>query len=102
MGGDVLGSLILLSHFINDAMCNYVYRFITDSQRGTRKFPVIVYIHGESYEWNSGNPYDGCVLSSYGNVVFITINYRLGILGKEVYIFSNSMNSVTVPIIYNI
>lgn len=21
------------------------------------KYPVIIYIHGESYEWNSGNPY---------------------------------------------
>ena len=27
-----------------------------------------VFIHGESYEWNSGNPYDGSVLASYGRV----------------------------------
>ncbi|XP_017774770.1 PREDICTED: neuroligin-1-like [Nicrophorus vespilloides] len=45
------------------------------------KYPVIVFIHGESYEWNSGNPYDGSVLASYGGVVVVTINYRLGILG---------------------
>ncbi|CAH0557830.1 unnamed protein product [Brassicogethes aeneus] len=57
-------------------------------QAGTRegsssspKFPVIVFIHGESYEWNSGNPYDGSVLASYGGVVVVTVNYRLGILG---------------------
>jgi len=43
--------------------------------------PVIVFVHGESYEWNSGNPYDGSVLSAYGKVVVITLNYRLGILG---------------------
>ena len=42
----------------------------------------MVYIHGESYEWNSGNPYDGSVLSSYGQVVVVTINFRLGVLGK--------------------
>ncbi|XP_023210237.1 neuroligin-3-like [Centruroides sculpturatus] len=41
----------------------------------------MMYIHGESYEWNSGNPYDGSVLASFGNVVVITINYRLGVLG---------------------
>ncbi|KAL2744786.1 hypothetical protein V1477_007328 [Vespula maculifrons] len=41
----------------------------------------MVFIHGESYEWNSGNPYDGTVLTAYGNVVFVTINFRLGILG---------------------
>ncbi|KAI7815481.1 neuroligin [Rhyzopertha dominica] len=45
------------------------------------KYPVIVFIHGESYEWNSGNPYDGTVLASYGGVVVVTVNYRLGILG---------------------
>ncbi|XP_060517417.1 neuroligin-4, Y-linked [Cylas formicarius] len=57
------------------------------AQAGTRegssqpKYPVIVFIHGESYEWNSGNPYDGTVLASYGSVVVVTVNYRLGILG---------------------
>ncbi|XP_059619830.1 neuroligin-4, X-linked [Phlebotomus argentipes] len=45
------------------------------------KFPVLVFIHGESFEWNSGNPYDGSVLASYGRVIVITVNYRLGILG---------------------
>ena len=42
----------------------------------------MVFIHGESFEWNSGNLYDGTILASYGNVVFVTINFRLGILGK--------------------
>ncbi|XP_014675706.1 PREDICTED: neuroligin-1-like [Priapulus caudatus] len=41
----------------------------------------MVFIHGESYEWNSGNPYDGSVLASVGKVIVITINFRLGILG---------------------
>lgn len=49
---------------------------------GNRRYPVIVFVHGESYEWNSGNPYDGSVLASYGGVVVVTINYRLGVLGK--------------------
>ncbi|KAH9632705.1 hypothetical protein HF086_017864, partial [Spodoptera exigua] len=45
------------------------------------KYPVVIFIHGESFEWNSGNVYDGSVLASYGGLVVITINYRLGILG---------------------
>jgi neuroligin len=49
---------------------------------GGKNYPVIVFLHGESYEWNSGNPYDGSVLASYGGLVVVTINYRLGILGK--------------------
>lgn len=47
----------------------------------------MVFVHGESYEWNSGNPYDGSVLASYGQILVVTINYRLGILGKLIYIF---------------
>ena len=43
---------------------------------------VMVFIHGESYEWNSGNPYDGSVLAAYANVVVVTLNYRLGVLGE--------------------
>ncbi|XP_021708458.1 neuroligin-4, X-linked [Aedes aegypti] len=46
-----------------------------------KKLPVIVFLHGESFEWNSGNPYDGTVLASYGELVVVTLNYRLGILG---------------------
>ncbi|KAI5717168.1 hypothetical protein M8J77_001209 [Diaphorina citri] len=49
-------------------------------ETGPRKYPVMVFIHGESYEWNSGNAYDGSVLASYGGVVVVTVNYRLGIL----------------------
>ena len=45
----------------------------------------MVFVHGESYEWNSGNPYDGSVLAAYGQVVVITLNYRLGVLGKKSY-----------------
>lgn len=52
------------------------------SRETTRKSPVLVFIHGESYEWNSGNPYDASVLASYGGVVVVTVNYRLGVLGE--------------------
>ncbi|XP_046466830.1 neuroligin 5 [Neodiprion pinetum] len=44
-------------------------------------YAVIVYVHGESFEWGSGNPYDGSVLASAGHVIVVTLNYRLGILG---------------------
>ena len=56
--------------------------FFSVSGRSVPKYPVIVFIHGESFEWNSGNPYDGSVLASYGEVVVVTLNFRLGILGK--------------------
>ncbi|XP_061760730.1 neuroligin 4 X-linked a [Nerophis ophidion] len=43
--------------------------------------PVMVYIHGGSFMEGTGNMIDGSILSSYGNVIVITINYRLGVLG---------------------
>lgn len=45
--------------------------------------PCVVYVHGESYEWNSGNPYDGTALASAGRVIVVTINFRLGVLGER-------------------
>lgn len=51
-------------------------------------YPVIVFIHGESYEWNSGNAYDGSILSSYGQVIVVTLNYRLGVLGELFFFFN--------------
>ncbi|KAF0773991.1 neuroligin-1-like, partial [Aphis craccivora] len=53
---------------------------IANGSRIVRKYPVLVFIHGESYEWNSGNPYDGRVLASNAELVVVTLNYRLGIL----------------------
>ncbi|XP_028571480.2 neuroligin-3 isoform X9 [Podarcis muralis] len=43
--------------------------------------PVMVYIHGGSYMEGTGNMIDGSVLASYGNVIVITLNYRVGVLG---------------------
>lgn len=47
-------------------------------------YAVLMFLHGESFEWGAGHPYDGSVLASYGHVIVVTINYRLGVLGKEI------------------
>uniref|UniRef100_A0A4W4FTZ6 Neuroligin 3b n=1 Tax=Electrophorus electricus TaxID=8005 RepID=A0A4W4FTZ6_ELEEL len=44
-------------------------------------WPVMLFIHGGSYMEGTGNIMDGSVLASYGNVIVITLNYRVGILG---------------------
>ena len=54
----------------------------------------MVFIHGESYEWNSGNPYDGSVLAAYANVVVVTLNYRLGVLGKPANFYLSAKQSI--------
>ncbi|GIY54563.1 neuroligin-3 [Caerostris darwini] len=55
--------------------------FVIPEKRNASRLPTIVFLHGDSYEWSSGNPYDGTVLSGFGNVIVVTLNYRLGILG---------------------
>jgi len=51
--------------------------------RDSEPRPVMVYIHGGSYMEGTGNMMDGSVLASYGNVIVVTLNYRVGILGEE-------------------
>nr|CDS16039.1 neuroligin [Echinococcus granulosus] len=43
--------------------------------------PVLIFVHGDSYEHGSGNAYDFSLFSSLGSVIVVTLNYRLGVLG---------------------
>ncbi|XP_029106988.1 neuroligin-2-like isoform X1 [Scleropages formosus] len=49
--------------------------------RDRRKKPVMLFIHGGSYMEGTGNMFDASVLAAYGNVILVTMNYRLGVLG---------------------
>lgn len=51
--------------------------------RDRRKKPVMLFIHGGSYMEGTGNMFDASVLAAYGNVIVVTMNYRLGVLGKS-------------------
>ncbi|XP_064422542.1 neuroligin-3 [Latimeria chalumnae] len=63
--------------------CLYLNIYIPteDDIRDSGAKPVMVYIHGGSYMEGTGNMIDGSVLASYGNVIVITLNYRVGVLG---------------------
>ncbi len=45
--------------------------------------PVLVWVHGGAYVLGSGSQpyYDGAMLSDRGDVVVVTLNYRLGVFG---------------------
>uniref|UniRef100_A0A8D0E298 Carboxylesterase type B domain-containing protein n=1 Tax=Salvator merianae TaxID=96440 RepID=A0A8D0E298_SALMN len=58
--------------------CLYLNVFTPDM---TAKLPVMVWIHGGGLVIGGASIYDGSALSAYGNVVVVTIQYRLGLPG---------------------
>lgn len=78
--GNQLG-ILLASQRLGDNI--FLNVFLPDIRDSGGPKPVMVYIHGGSYMEGTGNLYDGSVLASYGNVIVITVNYRLGVLGKR-------------------
>ncbi|KAK1800257.1 hypothetical protein P4O66_000304 [Electrophorus voltai] len=59
--------------------------------RDRRKKPVMLFIHGGSYMEGAGNMFDASVLAAYGNVIVVTMNYRLGILDQS-FFSANTMD----------
>ena len=48
------------------------------------KLSVVVFIHGDSFVRGSGNLYsDAAAFAAEADVVVVTINYRMGVLGKR-------------------
>ena len=68
-----------LEHESEDCLNLNIWTPATDGE----KLPVMVWIHGGAFIMGSGchEFYDGSVLAKRGNVVIVTINYRLGALG---------------------
>ncbi|XP_023324105.1 neuroligin-4, X-linked [Eurytemora carolleeae] len=70
--------------------CLYLNVYIPISGGAGSRLPVVLLIHGDSYAWGSGNIYDGSALAAFGNILVVTINYRLGVLG---FLNVNSMKN---------
>lgn len=47
-----------------------------------RKLAVLLFIHGDSLFWGSGNYVDASLISFTTNIIVITMNYRLGVFGE--------------------
>ncbi|XP_048379990.1 neuroligin-1-like isoform X6 [Stegostoma tigrinum] len=64
-----------------DCLYLNIYVPIENDIRDSGPKPVMMFVHGGSYMEGTGNMFEGSVLASYGNVIVVTINYRLGVLG---------------------
>lgn len=45
------------------------------------KKPVLVWLHGGAFLMGSPNPVDGSILAAFGDVIVVTVAYRLGVFG---------------------
>ena len=73
------GSFITEGELRTDEDCLFLNVYTPKADAGQR--PVMVWIHGGAYIIGSGDMYDGRSLVRRGDVVIVTLNYRLGILG---------------------
>jgi len=75
-------------------VCMLMSMLVVAGKNDSALLPVVVFVHGESYELGTGNAYDGSVMAAYGHVVVVTLNYRLGPLGKLAAVSPNRLAPV--------
>jgi para-nitrobenzyl esterase len=61
--------------------CLYLNVQAPSSAVANSNLPVMVWIHGGALTTGSGQEYDGSALIQSGNVIYVSLNYRLGLLG---------------------
>lgn len=64
-----------------DEDCLYLHIYIPGELDTSRNLPTMVWIHGGAYIFGNGRMYVGIPLAVHGDVIVVTINYRLGALG---------------------
>ncbi|XP_030060319.1 fatty acyl-CoA hydrolase precursor, medium chain [Microcaecilia unicolor] len=65
----------------NSEDCLYLNVYTPAQRNKKSQLPVMVWIHGGAFLGGAGSVYDGSALSAYENVVMVSIQYRLGVLG---------------------
>ncbi|KAM9061846.1 pyrethroid hydrolase Ces2e [Sarcophilus harrisii] len=65
----------------NSEDCLYLNIYVPDHAEKGNRLPVMVWIHGGGLVIGSASMYDGSILSASQNVIVVTIQYRLNILG---------------------
>ena len=61
--------------------CLFLNVFVPSTIKPDDKMAVMVWIHGGEFVTGSSTEYPGHVLAAFNDVIVVTFNYRLGILG---------------------
>ncbi|NJP91319.1 carboxylesterase family protein [Nonomuraea sp. FMUSA5-5] len=65
--------------------CLYLNVFRPEGTRAGQRLPVLFWIHGGGLVNGSANQHDGTLIAQLENVVVVSVNYRLGVLGYLVH-----------------
>ncbi|EUB63864.1 Neuroligin-3 [Echinococcus granulosus] len=84
--GAAIDEKMKMCTILDNNTCDFSYIADNHCQSGAEDLnehalPVLIFVHGDSYEHGSGNAYDFSLFSSLGSVIVVTLNYRLGVLG---------------------
>lgn len=61
--------------------CLYLNVFVPSTVKPDDKLAVMVWIHGGAFTFGSANIFHGGILATFNDVIVVTLNYRLGVLG---------------------
>ncbi|MET0179477.1 MAG: carboxylesterase family protein, partial [Novosphingobium sp.] len=78
-GASAKRALVNPPGFAEDCLSLNVH--VPDGGADVGRKPVYVFIHGGAFVAGSGSAYDGSALARLGDIVVVTFNYRVGVLG---------------------
>ncbi|MCH9668264.1 MAG: carboxylesterase family protein [Actinomycetia bacterium] len=78
---DLAGDIELGRQTDEDCLTLNVWTPVDPDSGPAQQRPVMVWIHGGAFVNGSGGVYDARRLAARGDIVVVTINYRLGVLG---------------------
>ncbi|XP_041371503.1 carboxylesterase 5A-like [Gigantopelta aegis] len=76
-----LGSGFAIEEISEDCLYLNVYTPTKKQPMKSDSLAVIFFLHGGGFQMGSGTLWDYSILARYANVVVVSINYRLGVLG---------------------
>ena len=61
--------------------CLFLNVFVPSTIKPDDKMAVMVWIHGGAFSYGTASDYPAEILATFNDVIVVTINYRLGVLG---------------------
>ncbi|CAF4515768.1 unnamed protein product, partial [Rotaria magnacalcarata] len=73
------GSFVMQNNFNNDCLSLNIYR--PDLRYGEKRKAIMLFSHGGSNQIGGGSLFDGSILASEGDIIVVTMNFRLNYHG---------------------